>query len=63
MQATHFHLGPAWLEIISHVLNKHDQEFWKGSLKQQQLKQILLHGVELDFLIGITWPFSFELLH
>lgn len=59
------HTFPLWLTPVrdhfSHPNN--NQEFWKGSLRRQWLKQRHCQGVELDFLTGITWPCSFEPLH
>ena len=62
MQAALFHFGSACLEIISHVLMTQSgilERFFEIAATEIET---LCCDVELDFLTGITWPCSFELL-
>lgn len=62
MQAALFHLGLPCLEIISHILITRPgilERFFEIAAAETETFR---RHVEPDFLTGITWPGSFELL-
>lgn len=57
------HCGPPCLEIVSHVLITGSGILERSFEIAVAETETLLHGVEPDFLTGITWLGSFEFLH